>query len=47
MKKEGLTRSIGVSNYQMIHLQYLATQANEMPVVDQIELHPLLTQNHY
>ena len=44
MKKEGLTRSIGVSNYQIIHLQYLATQANEMPVVDQIELHPLLTQ---
>ncbi|PWT41942.1 aldo/keto reductase [Limosilactobacillus reuteri] len=44
VKKEGLTRSIGVSNYQMIHLQYLATQANEMPVVDQIELHPLLTQ---
>lgn len=44
MKKEGLTKSIGVSNYQMIHLQYLATQANEMPVVDQIELHPLLTQ---
>lgn len=27
MKKEGLTRSIGVSNYQIIHLQYLATQA--------------------
>lgn len=44
MKKEGLAKSIGVSNYQMIHLQYLATQANEMPVVDQIELHPLLTQ---
>lgn len=44
MKKEGLTKSIGVSNYQMIHLQYLATQATEMPVVDQIELHPLLTQ---
>ena len=44
MKKEGLTKSIGVSNYQLIHLQYLATQATEMPVVDQIELHPLLTQ---
>lgn len=44
MKKDGLTKSIGVSNYQMIHLQYLATQANEMPVIDQIELHPLLTQ---
>ena len=33
LKKEGLTRSIGVSNYQMIHLQYLATQAHEMPGV--------------
>lgn len=44
MKKAGLTRSIGVSNYQMIHLQYLATKAHEMPVVDQVELHPLLTQ---
>lgn len=44
LKKEGLTRSIGVSNYQMIHLQYLATQAHEMPVLDQIERHPLLSQ---
>ncbi|WP_076459994.1 aldo/keto reductase [Limosilactobacillus caccae] len=44
MKKAGLTKSIGVSNFQMIHLQYLATQANEMPVIDQIELHPLLSQ---
>ena len=44
MKKEGLTKSIGVSNFEMIHLQYLATKAHEMPVVDQIELHPLLTQ---
>lgn len=25
MKKEGLTKSIGVSNFEMIHLQYLAT----------------------
>lgn len=44
LKKEGLTRSIGVSNYQMIHLQYLATQAHEMPVVNQIERHPRLSQ---
>ena len=28
----------------MIHLQYLATQANEMPVVNQIENHPHLVQ---
>ncbi|MBB1079908.1 aldo/keto reductase [Limosilactobacillus sp. STM2_1] len=44
LKKQGLTRSIGVSNYQMIHLQYLATQAHEMPVVNQIECHPRLNQ---
>lgn len=44
MKKAGLTKSIGVSNFEMIHLQYLATKAHEMPVVDQVELHPLLTQ---
>lgn len=44
LKKDGLTKSIGVSNFQIIHLQYLATQANEMPVVNQIELHPRLTQ---
>lgn len=44
LKKAGLTKSIGVSNYQMIHLQYLATQAHEMPVVNQIERHPRLNQ---
>ena len=44
LKRAGLAKSIGVSNYQMIHLQYLSTKADEMPVVDQIELHPLLTQ---
>lgn len=44
LKKEGLAKSIGVSNFQIIHLQYLATKANEMPVVNQVELHPRLTQ---
>lgn len=44
LKKAGLAKSIGGSNFEMIHLQYLATQAHEMPVVDQIELHPLLSQ---
>lgn len=28
----------------MIHLQYLATQASELPVVNQIERHPRLNQ---
>lgn len=44
LKKAGLIRSIGVSNYGMIHLQYLATQANEMPVVNQLECHPWLSE---
>lgn len=44
MKKDGLTKSIGVSNYGMVHLQYLATQATEMPVVDQLECHPWLSE---
>lgn len=44
LKKAGLTKSIGVSNFQMIHLQYLATQASELPVVNQIERHPRLNQ---
>lgn len=44
MKKAGLTKSIGVSNFGMIHLQYLATQAHEMPVLDQLERHPWLSE---
>lgn len=44
LHEEGLAKSIGVSNYSMVHLQYLATRANEMPVVDQIEIHPTLSQ---
>lgn len=44
LKKQGLTHSIGVSNYQIIHLQYLATQAHEMPVINQVERHPRLNQ---
>lgn len=44
LKKDGLTKSIGVSNYGMVHLQYLATQASEMPVVDQLECHPWLSE---
>lgn len=44
LKKEGLTKSIGVSNYGMVHLQYLATQAHEMPVVNQIEVSPYVSQ---
>ena len=38
-------KSIGTSNYGMVHLQYLATKANEQPVVNQVENHPYLTQD--
>ncbi|QLL70680.1 aldo/keto reductase [Lactobacillus sp. 3B(2020)] len=44
MKKQGLTRSIGVSNFGIAHLELLATQANERPVVNQVERHPGLNQ---
>ncbi|MFZ2352331.1 aldo/keto reductase, partial [Paucilactobacillus nenjiangensis] len=44
IKKEGLAKSIGVSNYDMVHIQFLATQAHEMPVLNQIEVSPLMSQ---
>lgn len=44
LKAEGLVRSIGVSNYGMVHLEYLATKAREMPVLDQLEVHPWLME---
>ncbi|KRM41901.1 aldo/keto reductase [Lentilactobacillus parafarraginis] len=44
LKKQGKVRSIGVSNFTRSQLELLKTQANEMPVVNQIETHPYLTQ---
>lgn len=41
---EGLVKSIGVSNFHQHHLENLFTAANEKPVIDQIEMHPLLSQ---
>ena len=40
MKKEGLTKSIGVSNYNVSHLKGLIEAGLEVPVVNQIEFHP-------
>lgn len=42
--KEGRVRAIGVSNFQTHHLEALLPQAEVVPAVNQIELHPLLTQ---
>jgi 2,5-diketo-D-gluconate reductase A len=39
---DGRARSIGVSNFQVAHLERLAAQADRVPAVNQIELHPYL-----
>ncbi|WP_307507813.1 aldo/keto reductase [Clavibacter sp. B3I6] len=39
-REEGLTRSIGVSNFLVPHLEALAAAGLPAPAVDQIELHP-------
>jgi len=41
---KGYARSIGVSNFQIHHLENLATKSEITPMVNQIEFHPLLTQ---
>jgi 2,5-diketo-D-gluconate reductase A len=37
---DGRARSVGVSNFQVAHLERLATEASVVPSVNQIELHP-------
>jgi 2,5-diketo-D-gluconate reductase A len=41
---EGGSRSIGVSNFRIADLERLQQEAETMPTVNQIELHPLLQQ---
>lgn len=40
----GKARSIGVSNFQIPHLERLAAETSTVPAVNQIELHPQLVQ---
>jgi len=42
---EGRARSIGVSNFQPHHLRRLHQESTVVPAVNQIELHPYLTQD--
>lgn len=44
LKNEGRVRSIGVSNFQIPHLQRLLDETDAIPSVNQIELHPLFQQ---
>jgi 2,5-diketo-D-gluconate reductase A len=41
--KDGRARSIGVSNFQVAHLQRLAVETGTVPAVNQVEVHPYLT----
>ena len=41
-KADGRARSIGVSNFQVDHLERLAAECDVVPAVNQIELHPYL-----
>ena len=42
-KNDGRARSIGVSNFQPDHLDKLAAASDTIPAVNQIEVHPYLT----
>lgn len=42
LKQEGLTRSIGVSNFTREHLAPIAAAGEELPVLDQMEQHPYM-----
>jgi 2,5-diketo-D-gluconate reductase A len=39
-KADGRSRSIGVSNFQVEHLELLAAETDTVPAANQIELHP-------
>jgi 2,5-diketo-D-gluconate reductase A len=42
-KRDGRARSIGVSNFQIEHLEQLAAETDTVPAVNQIEVHPYFT----
>jgi 2,5-diketo-D-gluconate reductase A len=44
-KKDGRARSIGVSNFQVPHLERLAGDTEITPAVNQIEVHPYFTND--
>ncbi|MCG5448811.1 MULTISPECIES: aldo/keto reductase [Micromonospora] len=44
-QRDGRARSIGVSNFQVSHLERLAAEASVVPAVNQIEAHPYFTND--
>jgi 2,5-diketo-D-gluconate reductase A len=45
LQQEGLTRSIGVSNFRPQHLEKIIDATGVTPVVNQVELHPAYQQH--
>ena len=45
LKKEGLTKHVGVSNFSVEKLEDLLSKTDDVPEMNQVELHPLLQQN--
>ncbi|MCW2497797.1 aldo/keto reductase [Jatrophihabitans sp.] len=44
LQEQGVVRDIGVSNFQPAHLERIMDETGVIPAVNQIELHPYLTQ---
>ncbi|CAA9478649.1 MAG: oxidoreductase of aldo/keto reductase family, subgroup 1 [uncultured Rubrobacteraceae bacterium] len=44
-QRDGRARSIGVSNFQIEHLEQLAAETDTVPAVNQIEAHPYFTND--
>lgn len=42
--QDGKVRAIGVSNFQIHHLEHIFNECDIKPMVNQIELHPVLSQ---
>jgi 2,5-diketo-D-gluconate reductase A len=45
LQQEGFIKSIGVSNFQVDHLQRIIDDTGVVPVINQIELHPKFQQH--
>jgi len=43
---DGRAKAVGVSNFQVAHLERLAAETGVVPAVNQIEVHPYLTNEH-
>lgn len=44
-QRDGRARSIGVSNFEIAHLERLAAETGTVPAVNQIEVHPYLAND--